>query len=69
MYMFPPRLIPAALSDKHLPLQEKMNVTLEQLLAVRSSRDLCCKELDLNIELVAHLNKVQTTKAIRQAKV
>ena len=40
MYMFPPRVIPAALLDKLLPLQQKMNATLEQLLTVRSSRDL-----------------------------
>ena len=64
-----PRVIPVALSDKLLPLQKKMNVTLEQMLAVRSSRDLHHKELDLNAELAAHLNKVQTVEAIRQAKV
>ena len=46
-----------------------MNVTLEQLLTVRPSRDLHHKELDLNMELVACLKKVQTTKGIRQAKV
>ena len=44
-------------------------MALEQLLTVRSSRDLCHKELDLNVELAFHLNKVQTVKAIRQAKV
>ena len=49
MYAFPPRVIPAALSDKLLPLQEKMNMTLEQLLTVRCSRDLCHKELDLKM--------------------
>ena len=64
-----PRVIPATLLDKLLPLQEKMNTTLEQLLTVRSSRDLHCKELDLNMELAVHLNEVQTTEAIRQAKV
>ena len=46
-----------------------MNAALEQLLAVRSSRDLCSKELDLNMELAVHLNEVQTAEAIRQAKV
>ena len=46
-----------------------MNMTLEQLLAVRSSRDLCCKELDLNMELAVCLNEIQTAKAIRWAKV
>ena len=46
-----------------------MNATLEQLLAVRSSRDLCSRGLDLNMELVTHLNKVQTAEAIRQVKV
>ena len=46
-----------------------MNMTLEQLLTVRSSRDLCHKELDLNMELVVHLNEVQTTKAIILYKV
>ena len=46
-----------------------MNVTLEQLLTARSSRDLCHKQLDLNMELVACLNEVQTAEAIRQAKV
>ena len=46
-----------------------MNMTLEQLLTTRVSRDLCCKELDLNAEVAAHLNKVQATEAIRQAKV
>ena len=45
-----------------------MNAILEQLLTVRSSRDLHHKELDLNMELAAHLNEVQTTEAIRQAK-
>ena len=69
VYMFPPRVIPATLSDKLLPLQEKMNAALEQLLTVRSSRNLHCKELDLNMELAAHLNEVQTTEAIRQANV
>ena len=63
-----PRVIPVTLSDKCLLLQEKMNMALEQLLTVRSSRDLCYKELDLNMKLAAHLNKVQTTKVIRQAK-
>ena len=43
-------------------------MAIEQLLTVRSSRDLCCKELDLNMELVVCLNKVQTTEAVRQAK-
>ena len=46
-----------------------MNMTLEQLLTIRSSRDLCHKEMDLNMELAAHLNKVQTDEAIRQARV
>ena len=44
-----------------------MNATLEQLLAIRASRDICCKDLGLNTELVAHLNKVQAAKAIQQA--
>ena len=44
-------------------------MTLEQLFAVRYPKDLCCKELDLNMELAACLNEVQTTEAIRQAKV
>ena len=46
-----------------------MNMILEQLLAVRSSRDICHKELDLNTELAADLNEVKTEEAIRQAKV
>ena len=44
-----------------------MNATLEQLLTTRASRDLQCKELDLNTELAAHLNEVQATVAIKQA--
>ena len=43
-------------------------MALEQLLAVRSSRDPHHKELDF-MELVVDMNKVQTAKAIRQAKV
>ena len=46
-----------------------MNAALEQLLAVRCSRELFCKELDLNMELAVCLSEVQTTTAIRQAKV
>ena len=46
-----------------------MNAILEQLLTVRSSRDLCHKELDLNAELAACLNEVQNAKLIREAKV
>ena len=46
-----------------------MNATIEQLLTVRSSRDPHHKEVDLNMEMVACLNEVQTTKAIGQAKV
>ena len=45
-----------------------MNAALEQLLTVRSSRDLHHRELDLNMELTVHLNEVQTAEAVRQAK-
>ena len=69
MYTFPHRAVPATPADKLLLLQDKMNMTLDQLLAVRASRGLCHKELDLNVELVAHLNEAQATEAIRQAKV
>ena len=68
VYMLPPRVVPATLPDKRLPLQKKMNTTLEQLLTVRSSRDLCYKELNLNGEQAAHLNEVQNAEAIRQAR-
>ena len=67
MYTFPPRIAPATLLDILLPLEEKMNMTLEELLTTRASMDLHCKELDLNAELAAHLNKVQATEAIKQA--
>ena len=46
-----------------------MNKALEQLLANRATGDLCCKELDLNVELAACLNDAQAAKAIKQAKV
>ena len=45
-----------------------MNKVLEQLPTVRFSRDLCCKELDLNMELTGCLNEVQTAEATRQAR-
>ena len=45
-----------------------MNAALEQLLSVWDSKDLFCKELDLNMELAVHLNKAQTTEAIRQTR-
>ena len=44
-----------------------MNVAIEQLLTNRATGDLCHKELDLNKELVAHLNEAQATEAIKQA--
>ena len=43
-------------------------MVLEELFTVRSSRDICHKELDLNMELAVCLNEVHTTEAIRQAK-
>ena len=67
MCMFPPRVVPTTLSDKLLPLQERINAGLEQLLANRATGDLCHKELDLNLELVAHLNAAQAAEAIIQA--
>ena len=45
-----------------------MNVVLEQLLTARATGDLCCKELELNVEQVAHLNEIQATKTIKQAE-
>ena len=65
----PPRVIPVGLLDKLLVLQEKMNMALEWLLTNRATGDLCCKELDLNMELAAHLNEAQATEAIKQAEV
>ena len=65
--MFPPRVVPTRLVDKLLPPQEKMNTALECLLANRVTGDLCCKELDLNAELVACLNETQAAEAIKQA--
>ena len=65
----PHRVVLAGLSDKLLLLQEKMNVALEQLLTNRATRDFCCKELDLNTELAAHLNNAQAVEAIKQAEV
>ena len=44
-----------------------MNVALEQLHANRATGDLCHKDLDLNAELAACLNKAQASKAIKQA--
>ena len=44
-----------------------MNVALEQLLTNKGSSDLCHKELDLNVELVACLNEAQVAEAIKQA--
>ena len=43
-------------------------MSLEQLLTNRATGDFCCKELDLNTELVAHLNDAQATEAIKQAE-
>ena len=62
----PPRVVPTALLDKLLPLQEKMNTALEQLLTNMAIRDLHCKELDLNMKVVACLNEAQVAEAIKQ---
>ena len=63
----PPRVVPITLSDKCLPLQERMNTTLKWLLTNRATGDLCHKELDLNTGLAVCLNKAQAAKAIKQA--
>ena len=42
-------------------------MALEQLLTNRATLGLCCKELDLNAELVAYLNDAQAAKAIKEA--
>ena len=47
MCMFPPGVAPAGLFNKLLPLQEKMNAGLEQLLTNRATRDLCHKRVGL----------------------
>ena len=60
---------PVRLSDELLQLQEIMNMALEQLLTNRATRDFCCKELDLNMELATHLNDAQATEAIKEAEV
>ena len=47
---------PTGFPDELLQLQEKMNVALEWLLANRATRGFQCRELELNTEIVAHLN-------------
>ena len=42
-------------------------MALEQLLTNRATGDLCHNQLDLNMELEAHLNKAQAAEAIKQA--
>ena len=42
-------------------------MALECLLTKRATGDLCCKKLDLNMELVAYLNEAQAAEAIKQA--
>ena len=44
-------------------------MALEQLLTTRATTDSCCKELELNAELVVHLNEAQAVKAIKEADV
>ena len=65
----PPRVGPARLTDELLQLQERMNVTLEQLLTTWATMDSHHKELELNTELAACLNKVQAIEAIKEAEV
>ena len=48
----------ASFSDELLHLQKKMNVALDQLLANRSTKDFCCRELELNMEFASCLNDV-----------
>ena len=40
-----------------------MNTALKELLKARASVDCHCRELDLRVELAAHYNDVQLTKA------
>ena len=54
---------------KTLQLQGKINMALEQLLQVRATMDFCCRELELNVECLAHLNDAQFTEAIKEAEV
>ena len=42
-----------------------MNMALEQLLTNRATTDLHNKELDLNVELAAHLNEAKAAEAIK----
>ena len=51
-----------SLSKELLQLQKEMNTDLE-LLEVRASMDCHCRELDLGVELAAHHNDAQLTKA------
>ena len=65
----PPWVGLAGLTDELLHLQERMNMALEWLLTTRATMDSCCKELELNAELVMHLNKGQAIEAIKEAEV
>ena len=60
---------PASLLDELLQLQEKMNVALERLLTSRATIDFCHRKLELNAELVAHLNDAQAAEAIKEVEV
>ena len=65
----PPRVGLAGLTDELCQLQERMNVTLEQLCITRATLDSHCKELELNTELMMYLNDTQAIKALKEARV
>ena len=60
---------PTIFPDEPLQPQEKMNMALEWLLANRATFDFWCRDLELNTELMVHLNDAQSTEAIREAEV
>ena len=60
---------PAGLSGELLHLEDKMNVTLEQLLKNRATMDFYHKELDLNAKPMLYLNDAQATETRKEAKV
>ena len=65
----PPRVGPDRLTNEFLQLQKKMNVSLEWLLTSGPLYTSHHKELELNAELVAHLNEAQVVESIKAAKV
>ena len=42
-------------------------MALEQLLAYRTTMDFCCRQLELDAELVVCLNDAQAPEAIKEA--